>query len=128
MNLCIYTNLKRCTRKILALKSIRNSLISLCWKTLKKYMYTYTNLCISDLFIKYKKYEFCRPREKYGIMYIKNLEIIPLVEKHQGKFHLLLLFTMNNFYFWRHFNVCVWGEVHFQVIIIIKKYHQFCTP
>lgn len=72
-------------------------------------MYTYTHLCISDLFIKYKKYEFCRPREKFGIMYIKNLEIIPLVEKHQGKFHLLLLFTMGNFYFWRHFNVCVCG-------------------
>lgn len=94
----------------------------LCWRTLKNISIVIYILQIHiylTLFKIYQNYGFCRPREKYGIIYIKNLKLLPLVEKHQGKFHLLLLFTMGNFYSWIH--ICVYGGVHFQVIITIKK-------
>lgn len=68
---------------------------------------------ISELI--YKKHKIFRPREKYEVIYIKNLE---MMEKYQGKFHVHLLVTMGTFYFGRHFSVC--RGVHFQLLLMLN--------
>lgn len=73
---------------------------------------------ISELI--YKKHKIFRPREKYGIIYIKNLE---MMEKYQGKFHIHLLVTMGNFYIGRHFSVCCAFSTNINV-----KYYRLCIP